>query len=211
MNNGFINLYKKFLDWEWYDDIHTSRLFIHLLLKANFKDNKWHGINVKRGSLITGRKKLSKETKLSEQQIRTSLKNLQSTNELTIKTTNLYSVISITNYNEYQDINQQSNQVSTKYQPHHKEVITKVITTKQSKKSEKFIPPTEKEVSEYCREKEYPDYSFKFVAYYESLDWFRGKNKMRSWKGAVRYWHSNQKPQKEDDIDYGSIVGIPIR
>ena len=102
-DKSFIVINRKILKWGWYDDINTARLFIHLLLIANWEDKEWHGEIIKRGQVITGRKKLSKETKLSEQQVRTSLTKLISTQELTIKKTNKYSVITINNYNKYQD------------------------------------------------------------------------------------------------------------
>lgn len=111
---GFIALQRKVLEWEWYNDIPTKTLFIHILLKANFKDKKWQGHLVKRGELITGRKQLSQETGLSEQQTKTALKKLQSTNEITIKATNRFSIITLVNYGLYQDkkedTNQQNNQ-----------------------------------------------------------------------------------------------------
>ena len=47
MNDGFIKLHRKIIDWEWYDDINTKTLFIHILLMANFEDKKWHGETVK--------------------------------------------------------------------------------------------------------------------------------------------------------------------
>lgn len=113
----WVKLYYKFLKWEWYSDINVSRLFLHLLLTANWEDGKFKGIEIPRGSLITGRKKLSKETGLSEQEIRTALTKLKSTNEITIKTTSKYSIISIQNYDIYQQNDQQPSQVATKYQP----------------------------------------------------------------------------------------------
>ena len=103
---GWISLHRQFLEWEWYNDNSTMKLFIHILLKANHKKKNWKGIVINTGQLLTGRKRLSYETKLSEQQIRTSLKKLISTNEITIKATNLYSLISITNWNKYQSNNQ---------------------------------------------------------------------------------------------------------
>lgn len=87
-------------------------LFTHLVLKANHKDGKWKGIPVKRGQLITGRKKLSSQTGISERSIRTCLKKLESTSELTIKATNKFSIITICNYNEYQDKKESSDQQS---------------------------------------------------------------------------------------------------
>ena len=114
---GFIFLHRKLIEWEWYNDINTKVLFIHLLLRANHKDGKWRGQTIQKGQLITGRKALSQETGLSEQAVRTSLNKLKSTNEITIKTTNLNSLISINNWLDYQTINQQPNQRTTKKQP----------------------------------------------------------------------------------------------
>ena len=46
-NTGWIKLHRKFLKWEWYSDINTKSLFLHLLLTANHKDKQWQGITVK--------------------------------------------------------------------------------------------------------------------------------------------------------------------
>ena len=48
--DGHIKLYRKFLDWEWYQDINTKVLFIHMLMKANWKDGKFMGTTIPRGS-----------------------------------------------------------------------------------------------------------------------------------------------------------------
>jgi len=134
MNKGFIILHRKMLDWEWYDDKNTKILFIHLLLTVNWKNNKWRGKTIKRGEIITSREKLAKETLLSIQQIRSALNKLKSTNEITIKTTTQYTHITINNYSEYQENNQQTNQQITNKQPTNNQQIT---TTKQSNKETK--------------------------------------------------------------------------
>ncbi|TDS14765.1 hypothetical protein [Sphingobacterium paludis] len=100
---GWIKLHRSILDWEWYDDPNTKIMFLHLLLKANHKDKNYKGSIIKRGDLVTGRMVLSAELGMSEQQVRTSLNKLKSTNEITIKTTNKNSVISIVNYDLYQE------------------------------------------------------------------------------------------------------------
>lgn len=41
MIEGYIKIYRQLLEWEWYDDIPTKVLFIHCLLKANFRDYKY--------------------------------------------------------------------------------------------------------------------------------------------------------------------------
>lgn len=102
MNEGYIKLFRKFVTWEWYDDINTSRLFLHLLFTVNWQDKKWHGIEVKRGSIITSLSKLSEETGLTVKQVRKSLERLMETSEITKETTNRYTLISIVKYADYQ-------------------------------------------------------------------------------------------------------------
>jgi hypothetical protein len=90
------------LEWEWYSDANTTRLFLHCLLRANHKDNKWQGIMIERGSFVTSYEKLSQETGLSVRSVRTSLNKLKTTCEVTIKTSTKNTVIVINNYNLYQ-------------------------------------------------------------------------------------------------------------
>lgn len=120
----WVKLYTKLLNWEWYSDINIKVLFIHCLLKANYKDKEWQGTIIKRGSFVTSREKLSEETSLTVQQIRTALKKLKSTNEITIDTTNKYTIISIVNYEMYQQNNQENNQQITNNQPTNNQQIT---------------------------------------------------------------------------------------
>ncbi len=106
---GWICLFRKFLDWEWYDDANVMRVFIHLLLCANHQDNKWRGKLIRRGELITSQSKLAYSLKLSIMQIRNSLNKLKRTGEITVLTTPEYSVISIKNYDLYQINNRLKN------------------------------------------------------------------------------------------------------
>ena len=117
MNEKWIKIHNKLLNWEWYTDVNTKAVFIHCILKANWKDCSYQGVEVPRGSFVTGRKKLAKELGLSEQEIRTAIKHLISTNEITIKATNKFTIISIKNYDMYQQNNQELNQQSTNNQP----------------------------------------------------------------------------------------------
>ena len=140
-NEGWIKLHRKFMTWEWYADDHMVRLFVHLLLEANHKPQRWRGILIERGQLVTGRFKLSENTGISEQSIRTCLNRLKSTSEITIKSTSKYSIITICNYNKYnlatteinQQINQQSNQQLTSNQPATNQQLT---TSNNNKKEE---------------------------------------------------------------------------
>lgn len=119
--DGWFKTYRAITEWEWFTDGNTLKLWIYLLAKANYKDSHYMGIEIKRGQLITGRKKLAEALRMSEQQVRTCLERLQETNEITIKSTNRYTLITIVKYGFYQDdgdgCNQQNNQRITNKQP----------------------------------------------------------------------------------------------
>lgn len=125
-DKSFIKLHRKMINWEWYKDYKIKDLFIHLLLKANWKDGKYQGHDIPRGSLVTGRKQLAEELNFSEQSIRTAIKRLKSTNEITVKTTKKFSIITIVNYEQYQEINQMPNQQLTNSQPTTNQQLTTI-------------------------------------------------------------------------------------
>ena len=115
--SGFIQIHRKILEWEWYNDKNVFRLFMHLLLHANYKDKRYRGVLLKSGSIMTGRKILAEQTGLSVQEVRTALAKLELTNEVTIKSTKQGTIIQLVNYTKYQVSNQQINQRATNEQP----------------------------------------------------------------------------------------------
>lgn len=104
MDEGFITLQRKVVEWEWFKDQNMFHLFAYLILKANHKDGNFKGIPIKRGQLLTGRNSLSENTGISTRSIRTCLNKLKSTNEIAIKSTSKYSIITVCKYNDYQNI-----------------------------------------------------------------------------------------------------------
>ncbi len=131
--SGWIQLHRSLIDWEWYDDANTMRLFLHCCLRANFEDAKWRGMDIKRGTFITSINSLSKELKLSESKIKLSIKKLKTTNEITIKTTNKNTTVTICNYDTYNNLkkqnnkpdnNQPDNQTTNKQQSNDKQTAT---------------------------------------------------------------------------------------
>jgi predicted ArsR family transcriptional regulator len=102
MANGYIKLYRSMLEWDWYKDSKAKDLFIHLLLKAAWEDDEWQGVEIRPGQAITTVAQLAEELRLSTRSIRTSLDKLKTTNELSVKTSNRYSLITIVNWAKYQ-------------------------------------------------------------------------------------------------------------
>lgn len=130
---GWIKIHRKLIEWEWYDDINTKVLFLHLLLTANHKDKKWQGKIIKRGQKITSIQHLADETNLTGQQIRTALSKLKSTGEITIEITNKYSLVTIEKYSDYQDGDEENNkqnnkqinnQITSEQQANNKQITT---------------------------------------------------------------------------------------
>lgn len=130
--SGWIKLWSKITEWEWYNNGNTFRVFLHLLLKANYKDKEWRGTTIRRGELITSIRNLSEELGLSKQQTRHALMNLQKTREITIKATNKWSRIIVENYERYQccpDDEQHTNDTQTNTQSTRKATRKPTTTT----------------------------------------------------------------------------------
>lgn len=108
LKSGFIKLYRSLLDWEWYDDIPTKTLFIHLILTVNINDSNWHGVEIKRGGRVASIETFSKETGLTNQQIRTAIKHLESTGELTRYKHPKFTVFLVNNYDKFQEVTEYS-------------------------------------------------------------------------------------------------------
>lgn len=102
LSGDFIKFYRGLLDWEWYSDANTSRVFIHLLLNANWKSNRWRGIEIEKGSLLIPTDLLGNSLGLSKQQARNALNKLESTGEITRKTTRYGLLITLCNWGIYQ-------------------------------------------------------------------------------------------------------------
>lgn len=135
MAEGWIKLYRKIRDWEWYTDSHMIHLYIHLLISANSQDNKWRGVEVKRGQLITSLDKLHSQTGISVRSIRTCLERLESTGEVKQTTTNAFRIITICKYEEYQIETRNTDKPNDK--PNDKPPTSGMTTNKNIKKDKK--------------------------------------------------------------------------
>jgi hypothetical protein len=134
--SGWVKIHRQILEWEWYDDINTCRLFFHLLIKVNHKERNYKGKVVSVGETLTGLDKLSFETNLSVQQIRTSLNKLKSTNEITINSTSQGTVIKVVNYAKYQVA---TSEPTDEQQTNNKRVTTNKNDNKEKKENKVVI------------------------------------------------------------------------
>jgi hypothetical protein len=193
--NGWIKLYRKFCEWEWFNVSEMVHLFIYLLLNANHEHGTWKGIDVKRGQIITGLNTLHKNTGISIRKLRTCLDRLEKTREIDRQTTNKYSIITISNYEEYQTKETTTDKQSDKQATSKRQANDKQTTTnknnKEGKEGKKYgnIPPTFEEVKLRFKERQLKNFSpEKFHAHYTANGWMVGKNKMKNWDSALTTW-----------------------
>ncbi len=111
MQRGYIKMWRKILDWEWYDHLPTRVLFLHLLLKVNHFPSDFKGQTINSGQVVVNIDNLSSQTGLTIKQVRTAIKNLKVTGELGTQRANVTShkganqpyVYTLLNYSTWQD------------------------------------------------------------------------------------------------------------
>ena len=129
MNGTYIKLYRKMTDWEWYDDTNCVRVFLHLMLKANWNESTYKGYDIPRGSIVTGRKALSEQLGLSEQTIRTTIKKLVNSQSINQQVTSKFSILSVCQYDTYNPEKSSANRKSTTDQPATNQQTNRKVTT----------------------------------------------------------------------------------
>lgn len=141
-DNGFVKISRNILEWEWYQDVVTRSVFLHCILRANWKEKTWKGQKIKRGQFVTSLAALAKETGFSIQQTRTALEHLKSTGEVTNLSTPQYRIITVNNYDKYQSATKQS---TIHQQTTNKASNKQSTTTKERKKNTTYSKEEKKE------------------------------------------------------------------
>ena len=138
MQRGYIKTWRKAIDSGW---LRNHRLWVFwswCLLKASYKEYDLvvgcQKIHLMPGDFVFGRRVAASELNMSEREIRTAVDSLKTSRNIAVKTTNKYSIISVLNWDTYQqteNINdQQNDQQLTNKRPttdHKQEVKNKRI------------------------------------------------------------------------------------
>ena len=211
-NNGFITLSRQLLDWRFAQFPYALALWVHLIMRANWRDGWFMGERIPRGSLATSMASLAEQTGMEVHTVRKWLKRFEEDGQITRKTTNRFTIINITNYRAFQDIpeewyskqrseqngEQSSNQDSEQTGEQSSNNRTKKQSNKETKK-QVFIRPSLDDVREYIAQNYLPVDPERFFDYYEANGWkISGKSQMKDWKAAVRNWsHREQEKANE--------------
>ncbi len=143
--DGWIKLYRQAIDDGWLQNADLWAFWCYCLLKATHKKHTarvgYQRIDLAPGQFIFGRKKAAEELETTERKIRTSLKILEKEGNVTIKTTNKFSVITICNWEAYQlidnGIDQQDDQQTTNRRPASDQQVTTYKNDKKVKNDKK--------------------------------------------------------------------------
>ncbi len=99
---GYLKLWRSIKDWQWYDDVPVRTLFLHLLVEANWEAKRWKDMDIEPGSFVTSTVSLAKDMDTSRASIHRSLRKLESTGEVNIKTNNHWTAITVVNWAKWQ-------------------------------------------------------------------------------------------------------------
>lgn len=197
--SGWLKLHRKMLEWEWSSSPNHVALFITLMLRANFKESSYRGKKIMPGQLLTGRKQLALWSGLSEQQIRTVLKDLKNSGEINQQSTKTFSMITLTSWAAYQEDNQQP----TINQPHPKNVKKERRKKEEGKPSPfSFLFPDDQEICAWLnsgkhgvQERLLKDYSHHVLVeeIKKAFVWRLGKNGKQGSDLFLATWLNNSK------------------
>lgn len=194
--NGHIKLHRGMLEWGWYKDLPTCKLWLHILLRAGYRACTWQDKEIPRGAFVTSCAALSAESGLTVKQVRTALAKLKKTGEITVETNRHYSMITVSKYDEYQSCERE--EAPAKQPP------------KPAAPRARFTPPTAEEVRAYCTEKGYRLDAEQFVDYYQTRGWKLKTGPMQDWKSAVRTWVRMDKDRQPEKPRFRLVNGVKV-
>lgn len=117
MDNGWVKIHRKLLENPIFTNGNFLKIWLYLLLNAQHKPNKllWNSkvVNLEPGQLLTGRKRIAKDTKVKETSVERCLQLLESLGQIGQQKTNKYRVITLLNWRYYQDKGQQTDNKRT--------------------------------------------------------------------------------------------------
>ena len=142
LENGYIKEHRSLLSWGWFKDPYTAHLWEYIRLAANWDDRVFKGKTICRGQLVTSYPSMAEATGMSVQNVRTAIKHLKQTGEITMKSYRDYSIITVLNYDKYQSDQQPDNSAAnslTNSQPTGNQQATNrpLTTNEESKKARK--------------------------------------------------------------------------
>lgn len=227
LENGYVKLYRSLLKWEWYDDVNTKVVFLHLLLTVSIEDSRWHGTVIRRGSRVSSYPILAKETGLSVKQVRTAIAHLEETGEVARTKHPKYTVFAINNYDAFQSGAGKTagkGQAKDRQRAGKGQQYKKVKEDKEDKEcyyaaaapsalscTSAAAAATEEEVRSYADQLGAGCDAGEFFRVMQANDWRYHGEPLRDWKAFFRAWEEKDKQRRKEEREkpnpvYGTFV-----
>ncbi len=203
--SGFIVLDRALLDWQWHDNVAAMSLWIHILLKANWRDGWFMGTLISRGSFATSIRNLADETGMHPNTIRKWLKRFKSAGQIELKSTNRFTQIIVINYAKFQDL--PDDYVKQRVKQDVKQSVKQRVdnrtnkqrnnkTNKESHRAESSKSaeiPTLEDVLNYVAAHSKKVDGSRFFNYYNARGWKIKGDQVTDWKSLLDSWEDKDR------------------
>lgn len=117
LTGGYIRLHRKIVEWEWYHDAVVSRVFLHLLITANYEPGRFEGYEIGVGQCVISLQGVADALRISKDAVSRALKKLEKSGELQRKPTAKFTIIMLKNYPYYQQGATEADRLPTACRP----------------------------------------------------------------------------------------------
>lgn len=217
--NGFVKLFRKLVDWKYAQFPNAVALWVHILIRANWKDGYFMGVPIPRGSFATSLQRLADETGMNVSTVRRWLKKFEDDKQIERIVTQRCTIIKVSNYRDYQDISEEgvNTPVNTLMNKQvNKQVNTQVNNNRRSKEekeikkerieSKTHTPPTIFEVREFFFNEGYDSDPEDFYQYNEARKWKDKAGNIVDWKVKASDWERHEKKFSSSQSD----IKVPV-
>lgn len=194
-NQGWISVYRSILESSlWLSEPFTrGQAWFDLLLLANHTEGfirvRGNKVPLTRGQVGWSVLSLSKRWKWSRSKVKRYLNELEKEAMIKQQTNSITSIITISNYNFYQNTIQQTNSKQTTDEQQSDTNNKDKKKNNVNKRRVTFSPPSLEEVISHFLQLKSTEYEAqKFFSYYTSNGWKVGKNSMVDWTSACKNW-----------------------
>lgn len=217
--NGFIKLSRRLTEWEWADDPSMLAVWVHCLLSASWKDYRYHGQTIPRGSFLTSSRAFAERCGLSERTVRRCFEKLESTGEIERQVTHRGTLVKVHNYAVFQDsengerrtavptavrtpvrtavrtaVQQEKKRRSKEVKNNRdRENIQSIIRTEPERAA---VPPSRSEIVSFCSSEGLAIDPDKFFMYYERKNW----QGVTDWKARAKAWDRRERKKIVEEL-----------
>lgn len=209
----FVKIYRRMLNWDWYTDIPVKVLYLHCILRANWKPDEWRGIAIERGQFVTSLQSLALETGLTLQQIRTALSKLIDNRLITDFVMGKKRVITVLNYDSFQGeqqiINRERNRLSTETPQISNNSNKNIKNIKNNKNIDLDLDldretasprddyylskPSLEDIDNYAKARQSVVDPKRFFDYYNNQGWTIKGEPISNWRAVFQSWEKKEK------------------